>query len=260
MKFSVVIPAHNEDGVIAECLDSLSSTLNAEAFDWEIVVVADHCSDGTHDIVTGYSEREPRIRMVENPERGGFGMAVRCGLDHYTGDAVAIVMADSSDDPTDLVRYFRLIEDGAECVFGSRFIPGGKVVDYPKHKYLMNRLANLFVRIVFRHGLNDTTNAFKCYRRYVIEGCRPFLSVHFNLTVELPLKAIVRGYQYEIVPISWYNRKAGVSKLKIKEMGSRYFFIVVYCLFERLLTGQDYRRVDGATAKQPPKRHAPLDS
>jgi dolichol-phosphate mannosyltransferase len=230
--------------VIAECLDTLSATLTEQQMDWEIVVVEDHCSDATHDIVGAYSAREPRIRAVQNPERGGFGMAVRCGLDHFTGDAVAIVMADSSDSPEDLVRYFRIIEGGAECVFGSRFITGGKVVDYPTHKLIMNRLANLFIRILFRHGLNDTTNAFKCYRREVIEGCGPLLAVHFNLTVELPLKAVIRGYRYEVVPISWQNRKAGVSKLAIKEMGSRYFFIIFYCLLERWLTGPDYHRAE----------------
>jgi dolichol-phosphate mannosyltransferase len=79
----------------------------------------------------------------------------------------------------------------------------------------------------------------------VIDGCRPFLSVHFNLTVELPLKAVIRGYRYEVMPIRWTNRKSGVSKLKIREMGSRYLFITLYCWLERVLTYRDYKRVDG---------------
>ena len=90
--------------------------------------------------------------------------------------------------------------------------------------------------------LNDTTNAFKAYRREVIEGCLPILSPHFNITVELPLKAIVRGYSWKVIPITWRNRRSGVAKLKIREMGSRYFFIVAYVWLEKYFSRGDYRR------------------
>jgi dolichol-phosphate mannosyltransferase len=102
-------------------------------------------------------------------------------------------------------------------------------------------MANHLIRVLF--GLRyNITNAFKLYRRPVIEGLKPFLSPHFNLTVELPLKAIVRDYSYEVVPNEWINRKSGVSKLRIQEMGSRYLFIVLYCLIEKWLSRGDYRR------------------
>lgn len=242
MKFSVVIPAHNEEGCIADTLKSLTAALKASAFKYEIVLVADHCSDKTEKIVKKMTKKNKKIKLVVNPLSAGFGMAVRAGLNAYTGDAVAVFMADASDSPDDLVKYFTKIKEGAECVFGSRFIKGGKVVDYPTHKLILNRMGNFFIRLLFQHGLNDTTNAFKCYRREVIDGCRPFLSPHFNLTVEIPLKAIIRGYKYEVIPISWHNRTTGVSKLKLKEMGSRYFFIIWYCLLEKWMVGQDYRR------------------
>jgi dolichol-phosphate mannosyltransferase len=243
MKFSVVIPAHNEDGCIESTLETLVETLGREGIvDFEIVVVADHCTDGTEAILAKFAAAKPCVRWLRNEGSPGFGMAVRAGLDAFTGEAVTIFMADASDSPVDLATYLRRIEAGAECVFGSRFIKGGKVVDYPIHKLILNRFGNLIIRILFRHGLNDTTNAFKAYRREVIDGCRPFLAPHFNLTVELPLKAIIRGYRYEVVPISWHNRKTGVSKLKIREMGSRYFFIIFYCLLEKWLTGKDYHR------------------
>ena len=242
MKFSVVIPAHNEEGCIKETLEALVAKLADSKFDYEIVLVADHCSDSTEKIVTKLAKKNRRIKQIVNKKSAGFGMAIRAGLDVYTGDAVAIYMADASDSPEDLIKYFAKIADGTECVFGSRFIKGGKVVNYPKHKLFLNRIINLFIRIMFHHGLNDTTNAFKCYRREVIDGCRPFLSPHFNLTVEIPLKAVIRGYKYEIIPISWYNRTSGVSKLKLQEMGSRYFFIIMYCLLEKWMVGKDYRR------------------
>jgi dolichol-phosphate mannosyltransferase len=244
MKFSVVIPAHNEEGCVGSTLDKLTEKLDASPFDYEIVVVADHCSDDTEKIVAERAARNKRVVMVRNEKTPGFGMAVRAGLDAYTGDAVAIFMADASDSPDDLLAYFEKTAEGAECVFGSRFIKGGRVVDYPKHKLILNRIGNFIIRILFQHGLNDTTNAFKCYRREVIDGCRPFLSPHFNLTVEIPLKAAIRGYEYVIIPISWTNRTTGVSKLKLKEMGSRYFFIILYCLLEKWMVSKDYRRKD----------------
>ena len=101
---------------------------------------------------------------------------------------------------------------------------------------------NLFIRVVFRHGYNDTTNAFKAYRREVIEQVHPLLSAHFNLTVELPLKAVVRGFTYAIVPVSWTNRATGESKLRLQEMGSRYLFIVLYVFLEHHLSRGDYHR------------------
>ena len=137
--------------------------------------------------------RCPTLAPVQNPGPHGFGRAVVHGLNHSKGDACVIMMADASDSPEDAVRYWRLLNEGWECVFGSRFIEGGRVIDYPRVKLFINRLANLFIKVLFHIPLNDTTNAFKAYRRNVLDGCRPFLSPHFNLTVEIPLKAIVRG-------------------------------------------------------------------
>ena len=151
-------------------------------------------------------------------------------------------MADGSDSPCDVVTFFRTLEKGYDCVFGSRFIRGGKTVEYPKFKLIINRMANLFIQIVFGIKYSDVTNAFKAYRRDVIDGLRPFLSHHFNLTVELPLKAITRGYTYTVLPNTWTNRKGGKSKLKLKEMGSRYLFIVLYALIEKWLSVGDYKK------------------
>ena len=152
------------------------------------------------------------------------------------------MMADESDDCRDVVTYWKVLNEGYDCVFGSRFVKGGGTIDYPWLKLKINRLANFFLRILFRISLNDTTNAFKAYRRTVIDGCRPFLSPHFNLTVEIPLKAIVRGYTWKVVPITWRNRRAGEPKLKIKEMGSRYLFICLYVWLEKYFSRGDYKR------------------
>jgi len=242
MKLSIVIPAHDEVESIGATVEAVTSELRAELIPYEIVVVDDASGDGTGDVVRAIAERDPAVRCVRSPRSPGFGQAVRCGLDEYTGDAIAIVMADLSDSPKDLVRYYRVLEEGFDCAFGSRFIRGGQVSDYPKVKLILNRLVNLGIRMLFRHGYNDTTNAFKAYRREVIDNVQPLLSHHFNLTVELPLKAIVRGHSYAVVPISWANRVHGVSKLRLQEMGSRYLFIVLYVFLEHHLSRGDYRR------------------
>jgi dolichol-phosphate mannosyltransferase len=235
MKLSVVIPAHNEEETIGETVEGIVTTLTEEEIDYEVIVVDDSSAEGI-------AASHPQVRCLPSPYRGGFGFAVRAGLEAFDGDAVAIVMADGSDSPADLVSYHRLLEEGYECAFGSRFVHGSTVTDYPRSKLIMNRIVNWGIRALFRHRYNDTTNAFKAYRREVIEHVQPFLSHHFNLTVELPLKAVVRGYSYGIVPISWTNRKAGVSKLSLNEMGSRYLFIILYVFLEHHLSRGDYRR------------------
>jgi dolichol-phosphate mannosyltransferase len=245
LRLSVVIPAHNEEGSIAETVEGIVATLGREGIDHDVLVINDSSKDRTAEIVAEIGTRHPQVKCIPSHYRPGFGFAVRSGLERFEGDAVAIMMADASDSPADLVTYYRLLEEGYECAFGSRFVHGSVVVDYPRSKLIMNRIVNFGIRMLFRHGYNDTTNAFKAYRREVIEAIQPLLSHHFNLTVELPLKAVVRGFSYGIVPISWTNRKAGVSKLALNEMGSRYLFIVLYVFLEHHLSRGDYRR-DGA--------------
>ncbi|MDZ8080399.1 MAG: glycosyltransferase [Nostoc sp. SerVER01] len=240
--FSIVIPAHNEEDCIEQTIQSISQLLESEKLNYEILVVNDNSRDRTETILQQISDRNSKVSYINNYYPNGFGFAVRCGLENFRGDAVAIVMADCSDAPEDIVTYYYKLLQGYECVFGSRFIKGGKVIDYPTHKLIVNRLANLFIQILFGLKYNDTTNAFKAYRREVIDGVAPLLSYHFNLTVEIPLKAIVRQYSYTIIPITWRNRTRGVSKLKLKEMGSRYLFIVLSIFLEKIFSRGDYIR------------------
>jgi dolichol-phosphate mannosyltransferase len=239
---SIVIPARDEEGCIASTVEHLHLELNLHGVPHEIVVVDDGSKDRTWDILQELRERVPTLAPVQNKGLNGFGRAITCGLDAAKGDALVIMMADESDDCRDVVRYWQQLNEGYDCVFGSRFMKGGGVIDYPPVKLFVNRLANAFVRILFNHGLNDTTNAFKAYRKTVIDGIRPILSPHFNITVELPLKAIVRGFSFTVIPITWRNRRTGEAKLKIKEMGSRYLFICLYVWLEKYFSQGDYRK------------------
>jgi dolichol-phosphate mannosyltransferase len=242
MKLSVVIPARNEAQSIGATVDAVRERLARENITYEILVVDDGSDDATSAEVLARREKDPAVRLERNQGPHGFGRAVRYGLERFTGDAVVVCMADGSDHPDDLVRYYQVLDREAECAFGSRFVRGGGIHEYPRFKLLVNRVANAFVRMLFGLRYNDITNAFKGYRAEVIHGCQPLISPHFNLTVELPLKAIVRGYSYKIVPISWRNRKHGSSSLHLEEQGSRYLFIVLYVFLERLLTRGDYKR------------------
>ena len=272
---SVIIPARDEEGCIASTVEHLHLELELRGVPHEIVVVDDGSKDRTWEILqeeaarlnasassnnrptetpnhrptdppsprhTSHATSHKILHCVQNPGPHGFGRAIVHGLDSMTGDAAVIFMADESDDCRDVVRYWEKLNEGYDCVFGSRFMRGGGTIDYPPIKLFMNRLANAFVRFLFRHGLNDTTNAFKAYRKEVIDGIRPILSPHFNITVELPLKAIVRGYSFTVIPITWRNRRHGLAKLKIKEMGSRYLFIVLYVWLEKYFSRGDYKK------------------
>ena len=239
---SIVIPARDEEGCIASTVHHLHLELRLRGVPHEIVVVDDGSTDRTWQILQNEAQKLSELRPIQNTGMHGFGRAIIKGLDSMAGDAVTIMMADESDDVRDVVRYWEELNKGYDCVFGSRFQRGGGVIDYPRIKLIINRTANLFVRILFRHRLNDTTNAFKAYRRQVIDGVRPILSPHFNITLELPLKAIVRGYSFTVIPITWRNRRHGLAKLKIKEMGSRYLFICLYIWLEKFFSRGDYHK------------------
>ncbi len=262
---SIVIPARNEEGAIPSTLSHLHLELSLRGIPHEVIVVDDGSTDRTWEVLSKAAAEIPEVRPVMNRGLNGFGRAIQLGLSQMRGDAVVIMMADESDDCRDVVRYWNTLNEGYDCVFGSRFLRGGGVIDYPWVKLVLNRAFNFFIRVLFRVKLNDTTNAFKAYRRSVIQGISPILSQHFNLTVELPLKAIVRGYSWKVIPITWKNRRFGVAKLKISEMGSRYLFICLYVWLEKMLSRGDYRkRADNeplpATASgDTPPAHKPAD-
>jgi dolichol-phosphate mannosyltransferase len=243
MKLSIVLPAYNEEGSINETLSTLYAKLQEEKIDHEILVVNDNSKDNTLKVLNNIQEQIPTLVIHTNHGPNGFGYAIRYGLERFQGDCVAIMMADLSDDPSDLVLFYRRLCVGdVDCVFGSRFIKGAKLIDYPFQKLIINRIANFIIKIIIGIRYNDATNAFKLYKKETIKGIQPLLSPHFNLTIELSLKSIVRGYSYVVIPNSWKNRKTGESKLKIKEMGSRYFFILMYCFIEKYFSRGDFNK------------------
>jgi len=242
MKLSVLIPAHNEEESIRETISEIYAVLGKRGIQHEILVVNDNSSDNTGGVLEELEKEVDTLRHITKGSPCGYGLAVRHGLERIRGDAVCLMMADRSDATEDLIKYYDKLNEGFDCVFGSRFMRGSKLIDYPIHKLVLNRFGNYFIKLFLAIRHNDITNGFKCYKKEVIKSVQPLFSNHFNLTVELPLKAIIRGYNFATVPIKWTNRKTGISKFKIKEMGSRYLFIVLYVFLEKHLSKGDYLR------------------
>lgn len=247
---SLLIPVRNEETVIGKTISAIRNVLDGASIHYEIIIINDGSTDNTKSVLQDLCSQYSSVAYIDNPAPNGFGLAIRRGLEVFDGRNVIIVMGDGSDDPRDIVSYYQILEHEAECAFGSRFIPKAHVHDYPIHKLILNRIANTFIKLLFGITYNDTTNAFKGYRRDVIKSLTPLLSHHFNLTVELPLKVIVRGYTYKVIPINWYNRLTGISKLKIREMGGRYLFIILYLWLEKILARSDYYRADKIKEKE----------
>lgn len=240
IELSLVIPAHNEEQNIGACIDSLMLYLvEQHGIATELIVVNDNSSDQTEARVQERAARWDNVRLVRRAPPGGFGRAIRTGLEYVRGQVVIIYMADLSDHPEDALRYYHTIQQGYDCVFGSRFIAGSSVKNYPQFKLLVNRLVNHAIRWMFWTKFNDLTNAFKAYRRDVIERCGPYRACHFNITLEMSLGALIGGYKIAQIPISWEGRTWGSSHLRMREMGRRYLCTLLMLFFQRMLMSDD---------------------
>ncbi len=248
LKLSIVIPAYNEAKNIKLTVDEITPLLAEEKIPYELVIVNDNSVDETPQVVESMIKDNPAIRLVNRTAPGGFGRAIRSGLANTKGDVIVIVMADQSDDPKDIVRYYRKIEEGYDCVFGSRFLKGSVVKDYPPFKLFVNRIVNKMIQLLFLTRFNDLTNAFKAFRSHVIEDCGPYFSSHFNVTIELSLSALIQKYHIAQIPINWYGRKWGSSNLHLREMGRRYLVVLLSLFFKKLLISDDM--IEERIAKQ----------
>ena len=233
MKLSIIIPVRNEESSIKKAIDQLLGKL--KILSYEIIFINDFSTDNTFEVIKGLIETEPKINIYNN-RRKGLGGAITQGVGKADGDAICIMMSDLSDSIEDLEKYYNIIKNNnVDAVFGSRFIKGSNVVDYPKKKLILNRIFNTVTKLVFLSDYNDFTNAFKIYKKEALLNTFPLVSESFNIFLELPLKIISRKMKYKIIPISWINRKEGASKFDIKELKAKYLFTLIYCFLEKIL-------------------------
>ncbi len=232
MSLSIIIPCFNEEKIIFKTVSELKKKIH---FNHEIILIDDLSTDKTWIKMKKCKKKYKNILIFKNSSKG-LGNAISLGVRKSLKKYVVIFMSDLSDDINDLQKYYSIItKRKIDAVFGSRFIYGSKVYNYPIVKKILNRIFNNLVRIMFFSKYNDFTNAFKIYDKKIIKKLEPFVSENFNIFLELPLKIIGRGYKYKIIPISWRNRNKGVSKFKLKELGSKYLFTLLYCFFEKIL-------------------------
>jgi dolichol-phosphate mannosyltransferase len=239
-KLSIVIPAFNEEKTIADCIHGLQTCLrDTHKIPYEIIVVNDNSTDATEGIVRAEIAEDRAVHIVNRTPPGGFGRAIRSGMEAVKGDIVVVYMADLSDSPDDVVAYYRKIREGYDCVFGSRFIKGSEVENYPTVKLIVNRVVNRCIQVMFWTRFNDLTNAFKAYRTAVIRDCGPYRACHFNLTLEMSLGALIRDYHIAQIPTRWHGRTWGSSNLRLGEMGRRYLSTLLMMFFQRHLIADD---------------------
>jgi dolichol-phosphate mannosyltransferase len=257
---SVVIPARNESENLEPTIEEIISILDEAEIPFEIVIVNDGADPATQRISEQLSAKRSEVRVVPGDRISGFGRTVRVGLSETRGDVIALVMADRSDNPHDLVRYYEKIEEGYDCVFGSRFRKGSHVTNYPMVKMVANRVGNKLIQLLFWTRFNDLSNAFKAYRREVILECGPYSSSHFNLTIEMSLSALIRQYHIAEIPIDWRGRTWGASSLSLRQMGRRYLSVLLKLFFERMLIADDILEERLGKRGQTQDRYARLEA
>lgn len=243
------MPLHNEERCVKPVVEALICALEANDIEYEIVLVNDNSTDSTPQILDVLAKINKAIIALNSQPPKGFGRAIRLGLNNVSGNVVVICMGDGSDEPADVIKYYHKICEGYDCVFGSRFIKGSKITGYPRIKLLLNRLGNKFIQLLFFLRYNDVSNAFKAYKIEVIKAIQPLVSQYFNITVEIPLKAIVRGFSYTVVPINWNGRGSGVSKYHIRELSRKYFFSILFVWLEKILLKEEIKGIKDALRK-----------
>ena len=229
--FSIIVPCRDEDGNVEIILNNIQKNCIYQSY--EIIFIDDYSQDNTLNKIKEFSTKHQNIFYYINKKKG-LGGAISLGLKKAQGKYITIMMADSADSIDDLNSYFKIIKENEfDAIFGSRFIHGSEIIDYPKLKLFLNRIFNYITKILFFSDYNDFTNSFKIYKKEVIDKIHPIVSENFNIFLELPLKTISRGFTYKIVPIKYFNRKKGKAKFKIKELGSSYLFTLLYCFLEK---------------------------
>jgi len=230
MELCILIPAKNEAGSLPSTISNIYELLNNNIH-FNILVVNDHSEDNTQNIIIELSEKYKILSFVNNEFAGGVGSAIKYGLKKWKGDIVTICMADNSDSPLDIIQSYKmLIEGNYDCVFGSRFIKGSHIQNYPILKLILNRIFNNMVKLISNYDYNDFTNIFKTYNRTAINAIGPIETNGFSIGLEMSLKAFSNKLNIGIIPISWKQRTAGKSKLKLVMNINIYMSTLLKCI------------------------------
>ena len=201
MSLSIIIPVKNEEKIIEETLKHFANSWIKE-IESEIIIIDDFSDDATLEKIKKFHDQNLNLKIIQN-KKPGLGSAISMGIENSAKQFVAIFMADLSDNVIDLREYYNLIiKHNSDAILGSRFIKGSVVNNYPFSKYILNRIANNIIGLIFFVRYNDFTNAFKIYKKSTLLKLFPLVSDNYNIFLELPLKIISRKYNYKTIPIS----------------------------------------------------------
>ena len=226
---SILIPVRNESDNLDEIHISISKELSE--INYGVLIINDFSEDDTLDKAQKLFSQSQKFKVLNNKKKG-LGGAINLGIKESSGSHIVIMMADQSDDFKDLINYVNLMNtnENYDAILGSRFLKDSKVINYPIQKLILNRIFNIFIKLITHSDYNDFTNAFKIYRKETLNKLQPFVSDNFNIFLEMPLKLILNNYKYKIIPINWSNRKFGKAKFKINELGSKYIHTLYHVI------------------------------
>ncbi|RKY30168.1 MAG: glycosyltransferase family 2 protein [Candidatus Omnitrophota bacterium] len=231
MSLSIVIPAHNEAQNIAKVITSIERIVSVEH---EVIIVDDHSTDSTAEVVKRMAADFKNIRLVGNDFNRGFANALRKGFACVESTMVVPVMADLCDDPHTINRMYELAYSGGyDIVCGSRYMKGGRKQGGPKLKTFFSRFVGLSLNMLIGIPTKDISNSFKLYRREVIEKTHPE-SDGFEISVEIPLKAYFLGYKITEIPTVWVDRKEGKSKFNVFKQCKRYLGLYLWAIKKKI--------------------------
>ncbi|MDW7761928.1 MAG: polyprenol monophosphomannose synthase [Acidobacteriota bacterium] len=215
MKACVVIPTYNE----REGLAALVSEIRKQGVPLDILIVDDSSPDGTGQEAEAISRKDPGVKVLHREKKEGLGRAYQAGFRRALDagyDTILQMDADLSHDPAVLPLFLDRIKS-RDAVFGSRYYRGVRVHNWSFKRLLLSKFSNDFIRLMLRLPTTDTTTAFKCFRRQVLEDI-DFESLRGKqnaFLIELVHRTVRRGFRTEEIPFTFREREQGESKMNI---------------------------------------------
>ena len=244
---AVIIPTYNERDNLEPIVGRVRTAVPAA----HILVVDDSSPDGTGEIADKLAAADPGIHVLHRPGKSGLGTAYIAGftwgLEHGYGVLVEHD-ADGSHDPADLPKMLTALQD-ADLVIGSRYVPGGTVVNWPKSREVLSRGANVYVRMMLGIGIHDATAGFRAYRAATLRaiGLDQVQSQGYCFQIDLTLRAVRAGLTVTEVPIRFTERTRGASKMSKAIVAEALWRVTQWGIAARLRGrgAADHRRAGG---------------
>jgi dolichyl-phosphate beta-glucosyltransferase len=203
--YSIVIPAYNEGGRLSATLEKVLGYMRAQGWNAEVIVVNDGSRDNTAELARGFAERDPMVRLVENPGNRGKGYAVRNGMLNARGEVVLFSDADLSSPIEEMPKLLAALASGADIAIGSRWLRAEMQTQRQSlHRQLFGRVFNLLLRIILGLKFKDTQCGFKAFTRRAAQTILPMQRIErWGFDPEILFLARKFGFRVEEVAVCW---------------------------------------------------------